>query len=186
MDPQHPKGLHELHSTRVLNDALLKQLGLSHYNVKVISGKAIKFRQDLRDQLKKYLQELIGDKQLFGIKDPRLGILLPLYTQVLEEMGYDVRIVMIVRKPAEVIRAWVEDRKQPKEKSLETIARYLTSMLIHSQHYPSITVSYDELLNDPKAIVERVRSIMPELKTYAEAEEALQSFISPNLKRYHA
>lgn len=112
--------------------------------------------QEIRRELVGFLREELGDAPLWGVKDPRLSALLPLWTEVLEELGAEPSYVLVVRNPLEVVRSLERrDRFRPSKCVLLYMAETLGA-LHHTRGGRRAFVSYAGLLEDWRSVVSEV------------------------------
>jgi len=90
-----------------LHDAMLASMG-THW-VSMAPGNEDWVRSPTAAHFRGRLRELIvkqfDDAPLFVVKDPRISLFLPMWTDVLSELNIDPRIVMAFRNPLEVAQS---------------------------------------------------------------------------------
>lgn len=102
---------------------------------------------DLRFLLDTLRQEY-GDAGSFVMKDPRLCLTLPAWLPALQAMGTEVRVLLVARHPAEVVRSLAARNNLPEE---ETAPHWLHHMLEAerlTRELPRAVVQYDALMQD--------------------------------------
>ncbi len=116
----------------------------------------------LSDEVRPFREELIelisgnfSGHRLWAFKDPRTAILLPLWKDVLAELGVGMSCVFAVRNPLDVARSLEKRDGFPRDKSLGIWFNYNISALKALNGIPTYFISYDELLEDWEAELRR-------------------------------
>lgn len=150
------KGYFESLDIVKLNEKIYKDLGFKRWDYTYDFpegwhhvGRAQKYKKGI----KKVIKEQLLIKDVFGLKDPRISILLPLYLEVFAEMNIKPVFIRTYRSPFEVCKSLKDYNGMD----------YRVSYLLYDQHYKSIEkytkdkpvleVSYSELLRDPEKII---------------------------------
>lgn len=141
----------------------------------------------LREELRALIERELLGFPLWGVKDPRLGRLLPLWLDLLDELGVDTRFAILVRNPLEIVHSMESRNAFPRSKC---VLLYLADMLAtirHTEGRSRAFVSYRELLSDWRAAIDRAGSelgiswpVPP-----AEAAPRIDEFLRPS-ERHHA
>ena len=130
-DSDNPKGYHENPAVRAFNDRLLRALGSSWDDAAFeamqagLDGSAW---GEWRRRAADLLRAEYGRHGAFALKDPRITQLLPFWTTVLDELGWDQRHVLILRHPDEV----VESQMRRAERGSATHARMNTPQAMYA------------------------------------------------------
>ncbi len=109
-------------------------------------------RQILREELR----QDFGQFPLWGVKDPRLCAMLPLWLPLLADLGVTPRCVLIVRNPGEVARSLAARDGMPPSRALLLWVRSVVDAERHSRGLPRAVVSFDQLLTEGPGLVDRV------------------------------
>ncbi|WP_158589136.1 sulfotransferase family protein [Alginatibacterium sediminis] len=127
------------------------------------------------------LRSEYSDHSVWGIKDPRLTMLLPFWKQVFELEGVEVCFLHMYRNPTEVIGSLSKRDGFSEQKSSMLWLNYnLTSFLAcHSGRY--VAISFDHLLSDPQATRNRISEAFD-----LQLEGNQTSFIDSELRRNNA
>ncbi|MCF8002613.1 MAG: hypothetical protein K9L32_00130 [Chromatiaceae bacterium] len=160
-----------------LNEAVLKQLGYSWYDLKPLDPSALRaadldtLRQRGADLLRARLQQ----DPWFGLKDPRMARLVGFWQPVIASLGVPCRYLIVCRHPASV--AWSLRRRDGFEFDkgywlwLEHNLRALRDTLAEQP----LVVDYDALMDDP---VGQLRRLALRLKIELDpASPALQAYV---------
>lgn len=119
-------------------------------------------RREARRRLKAWLEEQFAESERLVVKDPRLAWFLRLYFEVSAELDADVRVVTMLRDPAEVVRSR-EIAYGAGTEATTRIAGWLNLML-HTEAIcrpvPHAVVRYDDLLSDWTTALQRAGSLL--------------------------
>lgn len=122
------------------------------------------------------------------LKDPRVTVLMPLWRQVLEDSGVQLRCVIPVRHPLAVAGSLARRDAFPREKSVLLWSAYMLAAEAYTRDLPRAFVDYDALLLDWRREVARIEAAhgaaLPKLT--AKAAESIDGFLSPELRHNHA
>jgi hypothetical protein len=140
----------------------------------------------VRQAKAKLLAEINADfsnSQVFVVKDPRLARLLPLWLEMLDELGVESIIVVPFRHPLEVAQSLAKRDRLPTAASLLLYTRSNLEVELASRGRPRVLVPYEQLLADWRRFAARLREIMgsrlPPPSAAAAAE--IDNFLAPDL-----
>ena len=121
-----------------------------------------------------------GEADQIVLKEPRLNQVGPIWIAALEELGYKIRVIVMVRTPIEVARS-LQRRDQF---SIEYGALVWASNMLRAEKFsatfPRCFVSYDRLREDPEQTLARISDhcelVLPRRSwaSYLEIEEYLR------------
>lgn len=159
-----------------------------------------------RDRLRSLISSEIRDGNLWAVKDPRSSRLLPLWIDLLTELGISLSTLVCVRHPDAVAGSLVlRNAMSPKHAfelwrthhqdirsapsvgasfshgaaGVESVSRSTAA----SMHSPPVYVDYDGLLNDPNSMFARVLEELS-LPCTPEIVERATARIDPNLRHH--
>jgi hypothetical protein len=141
--------------------------------------------RETRSRLLEILERDFGHSSLFGLKDPRMCRLLPLWLPIFQTLGVDPHFVLVVRHPWEVAESLA------KRDGIEHSKSYLL-WLDHAVQAESATrghkrsfVRYEELVDDPVAILGAAREQLGiDLRAPSQIEPSLRDFLNPSLRHH--
>ncbi len=145
-----------------------------------------KTTQELKNKVKKELKNQFGTQELFGFKDPRLCLLLPLYLQASRELGFEPNLIIVRRKKLEIIASLAKRDKIPQAKAVALVNQYLLGISTYTKDCKTKTVHFDRLINNTNKVIFNLKAFLPELKknNFSYTKEA-QNFISKDLKHHN-
>lgn len=140
----------------------------------------------IRRDLVALLERELGAAPLWGVKDPRLGRLLPIWLEVLDELGVDPRFVILVRNPLEVVDSLERRNHFSHSKSILLCLADMVAAIQHTEGYRRAFVSYSGLLDDWRPAVEGIaRELGIEWpREPSEVAGAIDEFLRPT-ERHH-
>ena len=149
-DATNPKGYWEPKEIVDAHDTLLAELGRSWRDTKPLppgwltsDAAAI-----CRSRITGVLTRDFTGVEIWGVKDPRMCLLLPLWTQLLESLGAAPYILHIFRNPNEVANSLLKRVKFPVDAPYDLWLRYVLDAERDSRPYRRVFISYDALLKD--------------------------------------
>ncbi|HEV2213448.1 MAG TPA: sulfotransferase family protein, partial [Gammaproteobacteria bacterium] len=136
-----------------LHDELLDRLGFSWDDVRALPEKWWTYEviRPQRLALLEVLKRDFGGSELACVKDPRLCRLLPLWQDLLKELGWQPLYLVATREPAEVIASLKTRNGFSAEKSALLNLRYLLDAEVGSRGGPRSFVGYTAMLLDWRA-----------------------------------
>ena len=158
--PNNPKGFFEDYDIEQLNEyTVLPRLGIKWHSVGFVDWS----RLSSSDRSKLALQavEIVRKNynpanSLSILKEPRIGILLPFWLSVLRQAGYNVKVVCAVRDPISVARSLQKrDGLSTTHGGMLYVTNWL-SILNYIQELPVAFVSFEEVFQDPAAVLRKV------------------------------
>jgi glycosyltransferase involved in cell wall biosynthesis len=138
-----------------------------------------------KENIKAIIQDQFSDTYIFGLKDPRVSILLPAYLEVLKELGVEIRVVVSVRNVAEVVASLAKRNEMAVYDSVRAYAYFYRVIDQYTKDIPTIRVSYHDLLRHTQDVVNQlIRSVHYSLRPYVDVADQLAAFIEPTLKHH--
>lgn len=171
-NPANPLGHYENLDIVDANDEALAELGGSWFSPPTCRGAAAdRVAPRLRAALAALLGEA-GDRPV-AVKDPRIGLLLPLWWPLLRDVLYPV---LTVRHPLEVARSLEERDEMPLPMGLAAWEAHMCLVLDTLEGRTVMVAPHRRLLADPRGgvhLVEQVRSrLRPDLAAGVRPEAA--------------
>nr|MDJ0868824.1 sulfotransferase [Myxococcota bacterium] len=138
------------------------------------------------DRLTETVHDEFGESPLFVLKDPRLCHLVPLWKRVLENVGAEPSCVLIVRNPLEVAESLKLAQGTELGKGMLLWLQHLLLAERDTRDLPRSLVSYDDLLRDWRAVVDKISSELgiafPRRGRRAEAE--ISDFLTTRFRHH--
>lgn len=102
----------------------------------------------LKEELAKLVKENFAGRSLWAWKDPRSCLLLPLWKDVLAELGMSLKIVFAIRSPLDVARSLEKRDGIPMDKGLGMWFAYTLIALKEINGLEVVFSAYDRFLDD--------------------------------------
>lgn len=183
---QNELGYWENENIIQIHEILLHELGCSWDMVGSLpqdwleSPAAQKAKQHLRE----FLRRNFAPDVAWGVKDPRMCRLLPLWEELLQEREENPGVIMIVRHPLEVANSLLRRDKIDLRKGLLLWLAYNHDAFVAGHDHPHFLVTYDQLLADPIMVLanlqKRLGITYP--KPLQEAYRDILGFVRSDLK----
>ncbi len=136
-------------------------------------------------KIKNNINKRFGNYSLFGLKNPLVTLLLPFYKQALSELGYTIKLIVVLRDPLEIALSIQKRTKRPLAAVLDVVDLYLTALANSIKTCQKISVTFDDLINNTESIVNKIVSFVPGLKGYRRVKEQINSFLVKDLKHHN-
>ena len=187
--PRNPKGHWELEEAVLNHDDFLRSVDRSWSDLRPLATDWKKSSEAmfLAAAIRRIIRTQFSDSTLWGVKDPRLCLLLPLWADVLAETELDMKVILMLRHPLEVA-ASLKERNDFGTLYGETLwLRYVIDSWKNSGSFPRVIVTYDELLTDWRVMIDRIASDLgfewP--KRGPRLESRIQDFITTELRHHN-
>jgi hypothetical protein len=188
----NPKGYWENRDVVVIHCELMMALDRKWQDIRPMPDgwQNGKFAKNTQNELAKVLKREFTNVKLWGLKDPRLCRLMPLWFPLLQELNVDLSFILMIRSPAEVAASLAVRNEMSWEKAQILWLRYVLEAEEASRGYPRSIVHYRELVEDPRGWFKVVRRLSKELKvtwpiSTAAAATEIDNFLSPELRHHN-
>jgi len=180
------KGKFEHIPTIEFNKPILKELNAIWYKPQLLDWDSIPKRCTLKNAVKKHLAQHFGQYSFYGIKNPELTTLLPLYLQAAQELGYTPKIIMVLRHPDETNASMQKFLETPKKNYYKNICIAYACAFKNAQGFDMHVVYFDDLIYKTEKTIAELRNFLPQLKEFKEAQQEITQFIDDGLKHHNA
>ncbi len=183
-------GYWEHRGVLALHERILEEVGVGWHEYRPMPAgwEAMEGVVEAREELLELLRREFGDVSLWGVKDPRMCRLLPLWRDVLAELETAPRYVLVVRNPLEVARSLERRNGFPFTKGLLLWASEMLAAVEHTDGERRVVVSYDRLLDDWRTVVDEVSRALaiewPEDPSRAGTD--IDGFLRPSERHHRA
>jgi len=172
-----------------INEKILNSLNSSWDDITPLPPKW--WQSETLAPFKKAINEIhnqnFATSPLWGIKDPRLCRLLPLWLPILEASGSVLHFVIVTRNPHEVAASLAKRDGLSGNTSFQLWLENSLAAEKQTQSYSRVFVTYDELLQDWQSTVEKIARVLK--LEYAHSIQSVQhkitAFLSTDLKHHH-
>jgi|SRR5262245_20949882 len=189
--PPHPgnndAGFWESNEIVRIHDRLLHALGSSYDDPLPLPERWPETEAALqaRWQIAGEIRREFHDSRLFVVKDPRIARLLPLWLDLLGELGIEAVVVIPVRNPLEVALSLYRREQMPFAVSFHLYLRSYLEIELASRAVPRRFVEYRRLLNNWRLVARELGHVaglaLPDVADGAAAE--IDAFLQQELYR---
>jgi hypothetical protein len=155
--PDNPLGFWESNTISLINDSILRSIGSAWDSINLTSIPDYIYKMN-ESGLVDVLSEEYNGKNFIVLKDPRISLMIKLWSNVLQRAGYSTDCVIIFRNPLDVAESLYNRNKMPRKYGVLLWTRYMISIL------ESITngkfVTFDEITENP---MDTMRAISDDL-----------------------
>lgn len=184
------RGFWESISVAKIHDSLLDALGSAWDDPLSLPDRWLEadVARDAKRRLSDEIRKSFAGSRLFVVKDPRIGRLLPLWLEFLDELEIEPVIVISVRNPLEVAASLKNRDQTSTAKSMLLYVRYALETELASRHRRRIFVLYNRLLVDWRSFADRLKNMVGSdlLKTHPNGLDGIDGFLTPDLYRNRA
>ena len=173
-----------------INESLLAELGRNWHDIREMPAGWLHSEAALRARgaIRRLIDSDFVDAPLWALKDPRLCRLAPLWLDVLSEYRVDVRIVLALRAPVEVAASLRARDNWSEETSHLMWIQHMREAELASRGYRRSVVTFDEVMADWSATVQRLAtelSLSWPVAPSAAADD-VQAFINPSARHHRS
>ncbi|MCH8113596.1 MAG: sulfotransferase [Proteobacteria bacterium] len=147
------------------------------------------------DTVRPFRTELLGilrrdfsSAPLWALKDPRMCRLLPLWLEIIEEVGFTPRFIHIHRHPLEVSSSLERRDGFSRVKAMYLWLDHNLSAERSSRSFDRVFIGYDRLLEDTRATLQHVSNSLNYAwpRPVEDAMPDLHAFLAPGLRHHVA
>ncbi|OJF69428.1 hypothetical protein BK026_11880 [Alteromonas sp. V450] len=151
LDPSedNPKGYFENKAVQAFNETLLTHRGYSwndvFFDVHSLDEETF---ADLVARAQKVLVNEYSSFSEFGVKDPRLCILFPIWYQACKNLGIKVKVVLAYREPDEIAQSLLKRNGIKRAKSYTLWADHMLKAEQYTRNFERVLIDFDELVHN--------------------------------------
>lgn len=187
--PDNPKGFWEHKAILDVHESLLRALDLSwdlpaSFKLDWLSDDRI---EPFRHRLTEIVRRDFGASELWGLKDPRMCRLLPLWHSVFTEIECSPVFVHVIRNPMEVAASLERRNSFSLRKSVLLWLMHVLEAELHSKGFPRAFITHDQLMENWRGTMERVGRVLDITwpRTIDEAKSEIEQFLEAKLKHHN-
>jgi hypothetical protein len=134
------------------------------------------------------LEQEFNGSEVIALKDPRISVLTSFWDRALQEAGFSAHYIIMVRNPLEVAESLRARNGFPREKSLLLWSSYMIAADRDTRDRERTFVSYDQLMDDWRAVRERIEAGagFPLPRNTAAAAIDIDRFLDRKLRHHQA
>lgn len=180
----NPKGYFEHVGIYRAHEVLLAKLSRSWSDLRPLPEKWLQqpVVNEFRQTLKELLQQDFSTSRIWGVKDPRLCRLLPVWLPLLDELKIAPSVLIPLRHPAEVSESlWRRDGLDREQGGLLWLLHLLETEQA-TRGRPRMFARYSDLLADPNKMISQIADAFQLNWPNPEQTELANKFIEPALR----
>src|SRR6266404_3393639 len=170
-----------------LHDELLCSLGSRWDNDKPLPSDWVErdITRDIRSLLIGILEHDFAHASLFGLKDPRMCRLMPLWLPIFQTLRIEPHFVLTVRHPWEVAESLAKrDGLEHPKSYLLWLEHFVQAISATRAHQQSV-VCYEEMIDDPVKVLSGLRKELGvNLRAPFRVRTSLRQFLEPSLRHH--
>ena len=181
------KGFWEDLDICAFNDELLASIGRSWQNISPVTPDQVDVwrRDGLAARAADLLRTKMAGHDCYGIKDPRLPLLLPFWAGVFRDLDLDVRYLLAARHPASVALSLARRDGLGLDHGHLLWLGHILGALAATAGAPRLLVDYDRLLLSPGAELQRIGAFLGREADTAELRIYTEEFLDSTLRHHH-
>ena len=175
-------GLWEHRAIVEANETILQSAGSSWFDVRPLP---VGLRESAWDaateqRIGAVLRDDFGDKPCWGLKDPRISLLLPLYRRVMASLSVAPLAIQMYRSPAEVAASLYKRDGIPRDVAGMLWLKYNLNAERDTRDLPRSFVAYADLIDNWREVLERIgRDVELDWQLDSAAQQAIDTFLDP-------
>lgn len=138
-----------------------------------------------KEKLKNIITPLIGERKIFGFKDPRTTKLMPLWNSILLELEVNPKFIICLRNPAHIALSLnIRDNLEIKTGEIRTL-EYMVDAFRYTTGRDRAVIIYDDWFTDRNKNFSKLTRLLGERLTIesVDAEIGLRTIIAPEMNR---
>jgi glycosyltransferase involved in cell wall biosynthesis len=183
------KGFWEHADAVSINDALLQSFGMYWHSLAPLPEGWLQTAaaDTARDEIRALIRRDFSGVPLWGIKDPRMCRLAPLWLEVLRDMGISVAAVFVVRSPLDVAASLERAHGLSVSSNVFSWMQHLAESETATRGVARTMVEYNRLLADPLGVLSGIgRALDLEWPIAVDGrEQAIRMYLDVDLRTHH-
>jgi hypothetical protein len=169
----NPKGFYENNKILTVNESILAALDSDVEDVRPLPENWWQHgsMKAFRNEIIKIVEDDFAGLDIFLVKCPRICILLPLWIDVMKELNISPKFIFSLRHPLSIVRSTMISQKLTFDRSLLIWFKFILNAEYFSRANPRVFVRYDDLIEDPEAVIDKICSVL-EFKPPRDFDEA--------------
>ncbi|WP_337098195.1 glycosyltransferase [Paenibacillus sp. YIM B09110] len=179
----NPEGFWEHSKIVSIHDEIMNQLNRKWDSVTPLPDKWTELPEiiEYKKQLVNIVKTEFTDAPLWGMKDPRVCILLPLWLEIFEILNIEAKFIVSIRNPLDVANSLQHRNGMNLQKGIALWHYYTINIMEHTKSFNRLVVGYDSLIEET---IDKTKYIAQFLNIQIDQEklESVQSSIKSNLR----
>ena len=182
----NPKGYWEHQQINSIHEEILNALSRSWNDIYPMQEKWWEHKEinQYREQIIDLLKEEFSDKPLWGWKEPRTCLMIPLWNEIAAQLNIDINYLIVIRNPIDVANSLNKRDGLSLYESILLWQLYTLSALEYTKGYKRTVIQYDKLLTDWRSCLVKISDTFdiawPENES--SLKEEMDGFLDINLR----
>jgi hypothetical protein len=186
----NPKGFWEHNEIVKVHNLLFEKLGSNWADISALPNRWWKRPEvlSLKSKLRDIVQHEFAESSLWLLKDPRLCRFLPMWLDILNELGVQPYFVICLRNPSEVVASLNKRDGMIKEEAYLLWLKYVLESERWSREYPRTVVTYTNILKNWRSVSSSLEKAL-DINLKGEDPTVVQNideFLEPGLRHHVA
>lgn len=185
----NPLGFWEHAEAVDINEKLMSDLGMSWDDVRPMPEGWLDSlpAKQAAEKIAALVRREFSGQMLWGLKDPRLCRLAPLWIRELQHLGIEPRVLLVNRDPVEIAQSLYKRNQMPTAVGELLWMLHMREAEMASRSLPRSFVEYQRVLQAWQVELERIGSdLQLRLVPNAGEHEEIEGFLRPQLRHHHA
>lgn len=182
----NPSGFWEHQGVSIIQERILYTLSSSWNDIWPLPEGWLEYPviQPLKKELIDIVYREFADKPLWGWKDPRTCLILPLWTEILKQLNVDANYVIVIRNPLDVATSLWKRDEFSLNKSLLLWQLYTLTAITGTKDCKRVLIQYDKFLEDWKPSLKRISTTLriPWPTDERPLSKEIEDFLDPTLR----
>jgi len=182
----NPKGFWEHKGIIDIHERILNSLSCNWYDIWPLEQEWWELQEikEIKEDLINLLLQDFAEKPLWGWKDPRTCLTLPLWHEISEQLNFDIRFPIVLRNPIDIANSSMKRNNFPLNKSYLLWQLYTLSALEGTKNTKRCIVSYDDFLNNWESSLLKVTKALdlPWTSDTNNLKQEMESFLEKGLR----
>jgi hypothetical protein len=181
------KGFYENQNILDINEKMFTEMS-TYWHDMFFNGNSInKITNNSKKELQKFLLKEFEYSQLFAIKDPRLAYLFPIYSEILQKMDINIKVIIPYRNPIEVAISLSKRNGFSLEKGMLLWAYHFLLAEKFSRGYDRVFVNFDDLISNTSQVVDDLskKLYIDFSEKFNKNKKDIEEFLEPGLKHHN-
>ena len=175
--PENPDGFWEHNKIVEIHDQILRLFSSDWFSTNVLPNN---WRENpqidvYKDKLKNVLHQEFAERKIWGFKDPRTCILLPLWKEIFDELELDPFFIVSVRNPIDVAESLRKRDNLDMGHSFRLWAYHNCNILYYTKDSKNKVILYDDLIEKSKSVIQSVINFLDIQVDEIQMENAIAS-----------
>lgn len=184
----NPRGYFENQSICELNDEILEKLNASWDNIFWLQKEWLNHEYVIRAKIKarELIEREFRGNNIIGIKDPRICILFPFWSNIFEELNINPFYVISVRNPFEVAASLQRREGVSIQKGIILWMNYMMYAEHYTRSFSRVFSSFDRLISNVEESIDHIMKGLniDFLKEYEDVIIKVKRFIHSGLRHH--